>query len=169
MNVWRVCMLFIWIFFCFQASAALCIFMSTYANSWIKAAARQNTIWIRFGNRRAIRRRVEPGMALTAIGEVTQWGGVADLGRLPNSQINNRYIYPRWLGSGGRCLAEVWLNVRQRMTSFTLSSTGTSYPTSGRVRTQPPLRGTIFNDLPGLQRLIRQVFAQTDFLPYWQV
>ncbi len=58
--------------------SALCIFMSTHANSWIKVAARLNTIWIRFGNRRAIRRRVEPGMALTAIGEITQWGGVAD-------------------------------------------------------------------------------------------
>ena len=47
-------------------------------HSWIKIAASPNTIWIRFGNRRAIRRRVEPGMALTAIGEVSQWGGVAD-------------------------------------------------------------------------------------------
>jgi hypothetical protein len=66
-------------FFCFQASTALCIFMSTYANSWIKVAARQNTIWIRFGNRRAVRRwRAEAGMALAAIGEFTQWGGVAD-------------------------------------------------------------------------------------------
>jgi len=66
-------------FFCFQASTALCIFMSTHANSWIKVAARQNTIWIRFGNRRAVRRwRAEAGMALTAIGEFTQWGGVAD-------------------------------------------------------------------------------------------
>jgi len=54
-------------------------FMSTYANSWIKVAARQNIIWIRFGNRRAVRRRrAEAGMALTAIGEFTQWGGVAD-------------------------------------------------------------------------------------------
>ncbi len=53
-------------------------FMSTYANSWIKIAARQNIIWIRFGNRRAVRRRrTEAGMALTAIGEITQWGGVA--------------------------------------------------------------------------------------------
>ncbi len=53
-------------------------FMSTYANSWIKIAARQNIIWIRFGNRRAVRRRrAEAGMALTAIGEITQWGGVA--------------------------------------------------------------------------------------------
>ncbi len=66
-------------FNCFQASIALCIFMSTHANSWIKVAARQNTIWIRFGNRRAVRRRrAEAGMALTAIGEFTQWGGVAD-------------------------------------------------------------------------------------------
>ncbi len=66
-------------FFCFQASTALCIFMSTHANSWIKVAARQNTIWIRFGNRRAVRRRrAEAGMALTAIGEFTQWGGAAD-------------------------------------------------------------------------------------------
>ncbi len=56
--------------FCFQASTALCIFMSTHANSWIKVAARQNIIWIRFGNRRAIRRqRAEAGMALTAIGD----------------------------------------------------------------------------------------------------
>jgi hypothetical protein len=53
-------------------------FLSTYANSWIKIAARQNIIWIRFGNRRAVRRRMtEAGMALTAIGEITQWGGVA--------------------------------------------------------------------------------------------
>ena len=53
-------------------------FMSTYANSWIKIAARQNIIWIRFGNRRAVRRRrTEAGMALTAIGEITQWGRVA--------------------------------------------------------------------------------------------
>ena len=53
-------------------------FMSTYANSWIKIAARQNIIWIRFSNRRAVRRRrTEAGMALTAIGEITQWGGVA--------------------------------------------------------------------------------------------
>jgi hypothetical protein len=53
-------------------------FLSTYANSWIKIAARQNIIWIRFGNRRAVRRRrTEAGMALTAIGEITQWGGVA--------------------------------------------------------------------------------------------
>jgi hypothetical protein len=65
--------------FCIQASTALCIFMSTHANSWIKVVARQNIIWIRFGNRRAIwRRRAEAGMALTAIGEFTQWGGVAD-------------------------------------------------------------------------------------------
>ena len=65
--------------FCFQASTALCIFVSTHANSWIKVAARQNTIWIRFGNRRAVRRwRAEAGMALAAIGEFTQWGGVAD-------------------------------------------------------------------------------------------
>jgi hypothetical protein len=78
MNVWRVYMLFIWAFFCFQASTALCIFMSTHANSWIKVAARQNIIWIRFGNRRAVRRRAEAGMALTAIGEFAQWGGVAD-------------------------------------------------------------------------------------------
>ncbi len=79
MNMWRVCMLFIQIFFCFQASTALCIFMSTHVNSWIKVAARQNTIWIRFGNRRAVRRwRAEAGMALAAIGECTQWGGVAD-------------------------------------------------------------------------------------------
>jgi hypothetical protein len=28
-------------FFCFQASTALCISMSTYANSWIKVAARR--------------------------------------------------------------------------------------------------------------------------------
>jgi len=54
-------------------------FLSTYANSWIKIAARQNIIWIRFGNRRAVRRRrTEAGMALTAIGEFTQWGGIAD-------------------------------------------------------------------------------------------
>ncbi len=79
MNVWRAYMLFIWAFFCFQASTALCIFMSTHANSWIKVAARQNIIWIRFGNRRAVRRRrAEAGMALTAIGEFAQWGGVAD-------------------------------------------------------------------------------------------
>ncbi len=52
--------------------------MSTYANSWIKIAARQNIIWIRFGNRRAVRRRqTEAGMALTAIGKIAQWGGVA--------------------------------------------------------------------------------------------
>ena len=52
-------------------------FMSTYANSWIKIAARQNIIWIRFGNRRAIRRRqAGAGMALTAIGQIAQWGVV---------------------------------------------------------------------------------------------
>ncbi len=78
MNVWSIYMLLIWTFFCFQASTALCIFMSTHANSWIKVAARLNTLWIRFGKRRAIRRRVEAGMALTAIGEIAQWGGVAD-------------------------------------------------------------------------------------------
>ncbi len=66
------------LFSVFQASTALCIFMSTHANSWIKVAARQNIIWIRFGNRRAVRRPVEAGMALTAIGEIAQWGGVAD-------------------------------------------------------------------------------------------
>jgi hypothetical protein len=52
-------------------------FISTYANSWIKIAARQNIIWIRFGNRRAIRRwQAGAGMALTAIGEISQWGVV---------------------------------------------------------------------------------------------
>jgi hypothetical protein len=34
--------------------------------------ASPNTIGIRFGKRRAIRRRVGPGMALTTIGEVSQ-------------------------------------------------------------------------------------------------
>ncbi len=88
MNVWRVYMLFIWTFFCFQASTALCISMSTHANSWIKVAARQNIIWIRFGNRRAVRRWVEAGMALTAIGEIAQWGGVADCGGSRTSSMN---------------------------------------------------------------------------------
>jgi hypothetical protein len=89
----EACMLFIWIFFCFQASTALCIFMSTHANSWIKVAARLNTIWIRFGNRRAIRRRVEPGMARTAIGEITQWGGVADWSGSRTETISSLFQY----------------------------------------------------------------------------
>ena len=52
-------------------------FLSTYANSWIKIAARRtlfDPVWFPVG----IRRRVGPGMALTTIGEVPQWGGVAD-------------------------------------------------------------------------------------------
>ncbi len=78
--------------FCFQASTALCIFMSTHANSWIKVAARQNIIWIRFGNRRAIRRwRAEAGMALTAIGEFAQWGGVADCSG-SRTTLNNKIL-----------------------------------------------------------------------------
>ena len=52
-------------------------FLSTYANSWIKIAARRtlfDPVWFPVG----IRRWVGPGMALTTIGEVPQWGGVAD-------------------------------------------------------------------------------------------
>jgi hypothetical protein len=40
-------------------------------------AARQNIIWIRFGNRRAVRRwQTGAKMALTAIGGISQWGVV---------------------------------------------------------------------------------------------
>ncbi len=52
-------------------------FLSTYANSWIKIAVRRtlfDPVWFPVG----IRRWVGPGMALTTIGEVPQWGGVAD-------------------------------------------------------------------------------------------
>ena len=52
-------------------------FLSTYANSWIKIAARRtlfDPVWFPVG----IRRWVGPGMALTTIGEVSQWSGVAD-------------------------------------------------------------------------------------------
>ena len=81
-------------FFCFQASTALCIFMSTHANSWIKVAARQNIIWIRFGNRRAVRRwRAEAGMALTAIGEFAQWGGVADCSGSRTKPLKKLYVF----------------------------------------------------------------------------
>ena len=69
-------MLFIRIFSVFRLQP-LCAFMSTYANSWIKSAARQNIIWIRFGNRRVVRPwQTGAEMALTAIGEVSQWGVV---------------------------------------------------------------------------------------------
>ncbi len=84
-------------FFCFQASTALCIFMSTHANSWIKVAARQNTIWIRFGNRRAVRRwRLEAGMALAAIGEFTQWSGVADCSGSRTPIMEGLWVYLVW-------------------------------------------------------------------------
>ena len=76
MNMWRVYMLLIRIFSVFRLQP-LCAFMSIYANSWINSTARQNIIWIRFGNRRAIRRRqAGAGMALTAIGKISQWGVV---------------------------------------------------------------------------------------------
>jgi hypothetical protein len=69
-------MLFIRIFSVFRLQP-LCAFISTYANSWIKSAARQNIIRIRFGNRRAVRRwQTGAEMALTAIGEISQWGVV---------------------------------------------------------------------------------------------
>jgi hypothetical protein len=75
-------------------------FMSTNANSWIKSTARQNII--RFGNRRAVRRRrTEAGMALTAIGEITQWGGelvvaVAEQRRYSQVKVHHRYQRQRW-------------------------------------------------------------------------
>jgi hypothetical protein len=71
-------------------------FMSTYANSWIKIAARQNIIWIQFGNRRGVRRRrTEARMALTAIGGITQWGGVAGCS-------GSRTVHLFYLSSVGR-------------------------------------------------------------------
>ncbi len=111
MNMWRVYMLFIWTFFCFQASTALCIFMSTHANSWIKVAARLNIIWIRFGNQRAVRRRVEAGMALTAIGEIAQWGGVADCSGCRTTSIFLLYSH-----YAHHCKFPTWyfLNVRNK-------------------------------------------------------
>ncbi len=70
-------------------------FLSTYANSWIKIAARQNIIWIRFGNRRSVRRRrTEAGMALTAIGEITQWGGVAGCSGSRTLIIGKKWWFP---------------------------------------------------------------------------
>ncbi len=47
-------------------------------HSWIKIAASPNTVWIPVWYPAGDPwRRVGPGMALTTIGEVSQWGGVA--------------------------------------------------------------------------------------------
>ncbi len=62
-------------------------FLSTYAYSWIKIAARRTLfgpVWYPVGTRR----RVGPGMALTTIGEVPQWGGVADWSSCRTTYIN---------------------------------------------------------------------------------
>ncbi len=74
MNMWNLYTLFMDPFL-FSGFNRFMHFLSTYANSWIKIAARRtlfDPVWFPVG----IRRWVGPGMALTTIGEVPQWGGV---------------------------------------------------------------------------------------------
>ncbi len=87
------------LFSVFRLQPLYAFFMSTHANSWIKVAARQNIIWIRFSNRRAVR-RAEAGMALTAIGEFAQWGGVADCsGSRTMRNVRNPLFYTYFIAN----------------------------------------------------------------------